>query len=79
MNKDFIKEKEIIEFLRSGWVIGFESGWATHYWMQKGSLGSGQETERIHKATFWSMEKKGLLKKRSKSDFGAQEFTLLEK
>lgn len=76
--KTWIKEKEIIELLKNRkWSIGFSHGFSgCYYQLQKGKLGYGGETKRLHSKTFWAMHRKGLLKKINKEEFGTQEFIL---
>lgn len=76
----FIKQKEIIEFLKNGWFIGYFIGWNNEpsYLLQKGKLGFGGETKNVHGKTFQSMRNKGLLKKIKNESYATYEFTLKE-
>lgn len=58
MNK-FLKQEEILAFMRDGWELGFSRGFNSYYWLQKGGLCKGGETKKVRSDTVRSMLIKG--------------------
>ena len=76
----FIKQKEVVELLGNGWFVGYFIGWRGEpgYLLQKGRIGHGGESKKIHGKTFQGMRDKGLLKEIKNTDWSTREFTLKE-
>jgi len=68
---------EIISLMRNGWHLGMDTGFEAHAWLQEGDLGHGGQARDVHKATFWSLRQRGLIRPLPYS-FPTQEFVLVE-
>ena len=55
---------DILDKMDNGWELGLATGYkGSRAWLQKGGLGYGGDSQKVHRNTLFSLEAKGLIKR----------------